>query len=79
MAPAPQANGYLRIADFGLAAPLSECGTTQVGTVLYQAPELVRNEAHGFGAAADVEGARLTSAPAAPVALPGGPAVLDRP
>ena len=54
MAPAPQANGYLRIADFGLAAPLSECGTTQVGTVLYQAPELVRNEAHGFGAAADV-------------------------
>ena len=44
-----RANGYLRLADFGLAAPLSECDTTQVGTALYQAPELVRKQAHGLG------------------------------
>ena len=44
-----RANGYVRLADFGLAAPLAECDTTQVGTALYQAPELVRKQAHGPG------------------------------
>ena len=44
-----RANGYLRIADFGLTAPLKECGTTEVGTALYQAPELIRKQVHGFG------------------------------
>ena len=43
-----RANGYLCLADFGLAATLAECRKkgTQVGTAMYQAPELTRKLPH---------------------------------
>ena len=45
------AGGYLRICDFGFTATLSECRKkgTAVGTAMYQAPELLRKQPHGFG------------------------------
>ena len=43
-----RANGYLCLADFGLAATKAECKKkgTQVGTAMYQAPELTRRLPH---------------------------------
>jgi len=41
-------NGYLCIADFGFTAPFAECRKKQqVGTAMYQAPELLRKQPHG--------------------------------
>ena len=40
-------NGYLMLADFGLAARFSQCGRARVGTQMYQAPEIVRKSGHG--------------------------------
>ena len=44
-------NGYIKLADFGLAKFLKEDGSTYsfCGTAEYLAPEIIQNSGHSFG------------------------------